>query len=127
MKIFNIFLGKTPAFAITHFIDKLREQFPDPLKFQQAVADRSKNPRQGDFYNIYTQHFKEAFGAKNGQEMIAALDKRIEELRSVDDDFSIYKQNFDSDACQPFIFAFVTPFMKRVHSMVRFYFYFYLV
>ena len=51
--------------------------------------------------------------------MIAALDKSIEELQSLENDFSFYKQDFESDLYKPFIFAFVTPFMKRVHSMVR--------
>lgn len=118
ISIISFFSGKTPSHAISHFIEKLRGEFPDPLQFQKAIIDRSQNP-QSDFYNLYTQHFKEAFGAKNGQEMIAALDKSIEELQSLENDFSFYKQDFDSDLCKPFIFAFVTPFMKRVHSMVR--------
>ena len=73
-----------------------------------------------EFYNIYTQHFKEVFGGKNGQEMIAALEKRLEELQSTDPEIVFYKQNYNSEIDQQFIPAIVTPFLKRVDTMVIF-------
>ena len=100
------------------FKENLRDQYPDLLDYQRALADRSKLPRRSDFYNIYTNHFKEVFGAKNGQKMMDALNARIKESEEDDPGMSIFKQSFDSDTNKPFVLAIVTPFMKRVHSMV---------
>ena len=111
--------GKTPSVAIREFMEKLRGRCKDQLQFHYEKADRSKCPRRGDFYNIYTQHCKELFGGKNGEEMMAALDERIEELRATDPELAIFKQNYDSESDQPFILAVVTSFMKRVHQMVN--------
>ena len=54
-------MGKTPSHAATHFKEILRAKYPDPLEFHESLADRSKLPRCGDFYNLYSQHFKEVF------------------------------------------------------------------
>ena len=108
----------TPSRAITHFKEKLRDECHDPLAYQLALADRSKMPRRGDFYNIFTTYFKEVYGAKNGEKMMEALNRRIEQSKVEDPGITIFKQSFDSKNDQPFILVVVTPFMKRVHSMV---------
>ena len=51
--------------------------------------------------------------------MLAALDEKVEKLKEQYPDMQVQKQDYNEGNDSPFILAFVTPLMKRVHSMVR--------
>ena len=111
--------GLTPALAYREYMTNLKECCKDDLDFHHRKGDRSKCPRRGDFYNIYTEFCKSHFGAKNGEEMLAALDEKVEKLKEQYPEMQVQKQDYDEGNDSPFILAFVTPLMKRVHVMVR--------
>ena len=97
----------------------LREKCQNDYVFHLKKADRSKCPRRGDFYNIYTHYCKELYGAKNRELMFSALEEKISSIKENNPDIIIKSQTYDETIKQPFILTIVTPFMKRVHAMVR--------
>ena len=111
--------GFTPAHAFRLFMCNLREKCQNDYVFHLQKADRSKCPRRGDFYNIYTHYCKELYGAKNGELMFSALEEKISSIKENNPDIIIKSQTYDETIKQPFILTIVTPFMKRVHAMVR--------
>ena len=95
--------GLTPALAYREYMTNLKECCKDDLDFHLRKGNRSKCPRRGDFYNIYTEFCKSHFGAKNGEEMLAALDEKVEKLKEQYPEMQVQKQDYDEGNDSPFI------------------------
>ena len=75
-----------------------------------------------DFNYWYGKFTKETYGNTNIATLFEALEERIKRLKEMDKEFTISFQKFDEEQEVPFICVIVTPLMKRVHKLVRYFF-----
>lgn len=112
--------GLTPSMAFREYMQDLRNKCSSDIEYHLFKADRSKCPRRGDFYNIYTHFCVELYGAKNGEIMFSTLKEKLKEIQESLPGMVYKEVDYDETENQPFILAIVTPLMKRVHKMVMF-------
>ena len=109
--------GYTAGLAYRELLKSLKNESKDELEFHFNLSHRSKMPRRRDFNQIYTQYKNEKYGSKDVTAMFSLLKAKIEKMKEEEEDFSVQFNEFNSQENSPFILTFITPLMKRVHTM----------
>ena len=110
----------TPGLAYREFVKGLRKVSKDDMEFHENLSHRSKMPRRRDFNQLFTQFKIEKYGSKNLTTMFDLLHLKIKKLieDEQESDYKIQFSEFNAQENSPLILAFITPLMKRVHTMV---------
>ena len=111
-------LNYTPGLAYREFLKGVKCACKNEMEFHERLSHRSIIPWRRDFNQIYTQFKIEVYGSKNLTTMFTLLKSKIQQLVENERDFSIQFNEFNTEENSPFILTFITPLMKRVHTMV---------
>ena len=118
-KITNLFAqNHTPALAHRQMRKSLQQTYQEKQDFQVALADRSIMPSRRDFNNLFTEYKRKKFGSKDVPTMCAVLKEKMDEIISIDGNYSFHLNEFSEEENEPLILIIVSPVMKRVHEKV---------
>ena len=108
----------TPGVAYKEFVKGVKCSSKNQIEFYESLSHRSKIPRRRE--QLYTQFKIETYCSKNVKTMFDLIKSKIQRLIKDKSYFSIQFNEFDSEENSPFVLTFITPLMKRVHTVVSY-------
>ena len=114
-RICNFFeSGLLASATYKELMKQLRSDCHNEQEYEMKLADRPIIPRKSDINRLYGQFTKKMFGSCNIESMFIKLEKRIEELLELSEDYTFQFIQYNKSDGQPLIYS-VKDFGFLVH------------